>query len=149
MRSAVITLPTLLVSTLLVLALAGAGCTTPKPKPRPARRALPKDTTAVSQKTMTPEQMEEVQTLVRQGTVSLNRCYQKELEEAKKPFRIKIVVKFLVGTAAHVTKVAFALSTTDSATFKSCITKTIKGWEFPKLKTEAWFTYPFTFEPAY
>lgn len=145
MRSAVITL-----STLLMAALAGAGCPAEKPRPKPMRKAPPpKDTSAVSKKTVTPEQMEEVQTLVRQGTVSLNRCYQKELEEAKKPFRIKIVVKFLVGRAEHATRVEFAQSTTDSATFKSCITKMIKGWEFPKLKTQAWFTYPFTFEPAY
>ncbi len=144
MRCAVITL-----STVLLVALTGAGCPAEKPRPKPVRKAQPKDTSAVSQKTLTPEQMEEVQTLVRQGTVSLNRCYQKELEEAKKPFAIKVVVKLLIGLEQRATRVEFAQSSTDSASFKSCITQTIKGWEFPKLKTQAWFTYPFSFEPAY
>lgn len=136
-----------------ILVVAGIGvflgaCPSPAPRPRMAPPPPP-PRSAVSKTTVTPEQMEEVQTLVQTGIPSLNRCYQKELEDAKKPFKAKIVVKFVVGTQEKATSVHFALSTLQSARFKACIKKTIMGWEFPKLRTEADFTYPFAFEPAY
>ncbi|MCK5800408.1 MAG: AgmX/PglI C-terminal domain-containing protein [Deltaproteobacteria bacterium] len=124
-------------------------CTTPKPRPRSAPKTTPKETSAVSDKTLTPEQMEEIQTLVRQGMTSINRCYQKELEDAPKPFKARIIVEILVGTATHVKQIRFSESSLKSERFERCISETIKGWEFPRLKTEASFTYPFTFEPAY
>jgi hypothetical protein len=129
----------------LVLLVFAACASTPPPKPQPKPAPAKKEPLTG----LTAEKLEEVQTVVRAGMPSLNLCYRDEAEKHEKKVKIHVMVKILIGTNSHAKMVTIQKSSTDSPSFKACMIKTIKGWEFPKLKAEAPFTFPFHFEPAY
>ncbi|MBW2736033.1 MAG: AgmX/PglI C-terminal domain-containing protein, partial [Deltaproteobacteria bacterium] len=79
----------------------------------------------------------------------LNRCYEHALEAAGKKFTAKMVAKILISTSGAASKVAFSEAQGMTPALKACLAKHIKSWEFPKVPSEAWFTYPLVFEPAY
>jgi len=101
----------------------------------------------------TAEQMDEVQRSVNnEGGLrgALNRCFMEEMERRKdKKLAGNVMVKILIGTSERAEQVIIGENTIKGAEFLSCIQQTVKGWEFPKLNSANWFTYPFEFSPQY
>jgi hypothetical protein len=132
----------------LVVALL-LGC--PKgPENPPPQTGPDEDPEAAGEAALTPTQMEEVQRTVQAGMPAVTRCYTEELERRKdKAFQGKVVVKILIGTAEAATQVDIGDTELQAPAVHDCIREVIRGWEFPRLKKAAWFTYPFAFSPAY
>jgi len=101
----------------------------------------------------TAEQMDEVQRSVNnEGGLrsALNRCFMEEMERRKdKKLAGNVMVKVLIGTNEHAEQVVIGENTLKGTEFTGCVVQTVKGWEFPKLNSANWFTYPFEFSPQY
>ncbi|MCC6749426.1 MAG: AgmX/PglI C-terminal domain-containing protein [Deltaproteobacteria bacterium] len=140
------TLPCFLVAGLLTL----AGCPAeqsqgPGPRTGPAQGGPSEDSSA-----LTPEQMEEIQKAARAGQPGVERCYTEELEKrGDKSFKGKLTVKILIGTNGTATQVTIVESELKAPAVHQCIEQAVKGWEFPTLRSPSWFSYPYTFQPAY
>lgn len=99
---------------------------------------------------LTPEQMEEVQRTVRIGKDGITQCFEEEMERTKnKKLTGKVTVKIQIGVNKVAEQVVIGEATLKSPDLHACIIKTVKAWEFPKIPTVSWFTYPFEFSPAY
>jgi hypothetical protein len=131
-------------SCLALGALLTVACQANRPPPRQAEQSRSETAPA-----MTPEQMEEVEAVLRRGLTSLNlRCYQAELDRRAESFEARANVQVLVQPNGRAGQIKFGETEMD-ATFRGCIQQVIETWEFPKLPESAWFTYPLAFSPAY
>lgn len=133
---------------LLAVSILGA-CPPKKPPQGPTPAGSTDQPSTAGEGTLTQEQLEEVQSTVRTGLTSLNRCYEQALEASDKKFTAKMVAKILIGTTGAARQVTFAETQGMSPAFQACLVKHIKSWEFPKVASDSWFTYPLVFEPAY
>lgn len=133
---------------LLAVSILGA-CPPKRPPQNPDPTTSSEPSSSAGQGALTPDQMEEVQSTVRSGLTSLNRCYEQELQAAEKKFTAKMVAKILIGTTGSARQVVFAETQGMTPALQACLVKNIKSWEFPKVASDAWFTYPLVFEPAY
>lgn len=99
---------------------------------------------------LTPEQLEEVQRTVRIGKDAITSCFTEEMERTKnKKLTGKVTVKIQIGVNKVADQVVIGEATLKSPELHDCIIKAVKSWEFPKIPTVSWFTYPFEFSPAY
>jgi hypothetical protein len=99
---------------------------------------------------LTSEQLEEIQRTVRNGKDAITHCYTDEMERRNdRKLTGKVVVKILIGTSERAEQVVIGETTLKGTEFQTCIVDTVKGWEFPKINSPSWFTYPFEFSPAY
>lgn len=99
---------------------------------------------------LTPEQLDEIQSIERRMRPGVVACYTKELERrGNKKLQGKVAVNIHIGTNEMALKVVISESTLKEPRVHDCIVKTIRGWEFPALEAPAWYSTAFEFSPAY
>jgi hypothetical protein len=99
---------------------------------------------------LTGDQLEEVQKTVRVGMDAINSCFTEEMERQKdKKLAGKVHVKILIGVNRTADQVVIGEHTLNGPDFHACLIRTIRSFEFPKIPSPSWFSYPFEFSPAY
>jgi len=140
----------MLTSSMLGLLLLLAGCPATTSEGGGGSHVKPPEEQTDTSAALTSEQLEEVQRTVRNGQDAVTACYTEEMERTKdKKLAGKVTVKILIGTAGRADQAVIGDATLKGPLLHACILKTVRSWEFPKINTPSWFTYPFEFTPAY
>ena len=132
-------------STLIVVVLTIAGCRVAQ---SPVT-ATEQTHTTEPQQALTEQQLEDVQATARVGSRSLERCYQEEIESLGKAYEANVVLKVHIQTSGAVSEVQFGDTNITSKSFLNCIERNARLWEFPRLSSSTWFSYPYRFSAAY
>jgi hypothetical protein len=133
-------------SLLVVLSLAACA---PSQKARPAKRAPAPAPKPVAQ-AATAEQLEGIERTLQVGLTALTSCYTSEMErQGTKKFQGRVLYKILIGADQKAAQVVIGDESLAGPQMHKCMVSVIKGWEFPQLKTEMWFSRPIEFSPAY
>jgi outer membrane biosynthesis protein TonB len=74
---------------------------------------------------------EQVEAVVRRNQGQLLFCYEKALQSSPK-LRGRITSQWVVGPAGSVTSAKVASTTLNNSEVESCVTRSIKGWKFPR-----------------
>jgi hypothetical protein len=99
---------------------------------------------------LTMEALEELQRIERLGRPAIIACYTAELERrGNKELQGKVVVRILVGTNGVASQIQIGESTLEAPRVHSCIVKTIRTWELPRITAPSWYSTTFDFSPAY
>jgi hypothetical protein len=97
-----------------------------------------------------PDKQAEVQLVLQQRDASARRCYQDVLNEKhSRDFKGTVTVMLSLSTNGTAKGVRVMSSTLNNKEVESCLTQTIKEFEFPKLDRGGDIQYVYKFEPQY
>jgi len=108
------------------------------------------DNTPPAPRSVTVEQMEEIQATERAGRPAVIDCYTDELERGTdKKLKGSVTVEIHIAATGAVQQVRIAKSSLPIPQVLQCIEKVIRSWEFPRLRNDTWYGTTFMFSPAY
>jgi len=88
----------------------------------------------------------EVRAVINRNLGQIRQCYERLLQHSP-DVSGEIITHFVIGTAGRVTRARIKESSFRNAAIKSCVSKRVKRWKFPKPrgKQPVEVNYPFTF----
>jgi len=103
-----------------------------------------------SEQALSVEELEEIKRVEQAGNAAITACYTAELERrGNKDLAGKVTVQLHIQPTGAVRVVNITESTLNAPLVHRCIQQVIEGWEFPQLRTAAWYGTAYVFDPAY
>jgi hypothetical protein len=103
-----------------------------------------------SEEALSIEELEDIKRVEHAGNAAITACYTAELERrGTKDLVGKVTVQLHIQSTGNVRVVNITGSTLNAPLVHRCIQQVIEGWEFPPLRTAAWYGTAYVFDPAY
>ena len=97
-----------------------------------------------------PERMDEVQSIFRRKTTSVQSCYTDEMERnGNQKIEGDVALSMTLATNGKAIDVKVDKSTLKSPTIEQCVIDQVKSWDFGPLPSRGYFSWTFNFKPAY